>query len=318
MSAARGVEPTAPQPVSRGWVARKKTIAQRQNFWGWMFIMPLSLGLTIWVAFPLGISLVASTWRWDMISVPTFIGLNNYIAMFTADPLFLQSVVVTLKFTLLSVPLQLLFAFALALLLNSKIRGIGVYRTIFYIPSLIPAVVSAAMWLWLFDQSFGLLNFALDALGLPTQTWINSSEQVIPSLVFMNLWTVGNIVIIFLAGLQGIPKQLIEAVAIDGGTVWHQFRHVILPFMSPVIFYNLVIGLVNNLQTFTQPYIMTKGGPGNASLTYLLQMYNQVFQFNKMGYACAMAWVFLLVTLALSAALFGSSKRWVYYEGDAR
>ncbi len=289
-----------------------------QSFWGWIFIMPLSLGLTIWVAFPLGISLVASTWRWNMISPPRFVGLGNFITMFTTDPLFLQSVIVTLQYTLLAVPLQLLIAFGLAMLLTSRIRGIGIYRTIFYIPSLIPVVVTSAMWLWLFDPNFGLLNIILEQLGLPAQMWIFSSEQVIPSLVFMNLWTVGNVVVIFLAGLQGIPRQLREAVSIDGGNAWDEFRHVIVPFMSPVIFYNLVIGLINSLQIFTQPYIMTHGGPSNASLTYLLDIYQQAFQFSKMGYACAMAWVFIVVTVFLSAVLFKSSGRWVYYEGDKR
>jgi multiple sugar transport system permease protein len=289
-----------------------------QGFWGWIFIMPLSLGLTIWVAFPLGISLVASTWRWNMISPPLFVGLGNFVTMFTTDPLFLQSVIVTLKYTLLAVPLQLLIAFGLAMLLTSRIRGIGIYRTIFYIPSLIPVVVTSAMWLWLFDPNFGLLNIILEQLGLPAQMWIFSSEQVIPSLVFMNLWTVGNVVVIFLAGLQGIPRQLREAVSIDGGNAWDEFRHVIVPFMSPVIFYNLVIGLINSLQIFTQPYIMTHGGPSNASLTYLLDIYQQAFQFSKMGYACAMAWVFIVVTVFLSAVLFKSSGRWVYYEGDKR
>jgi multiple sugar transport system permease protein len=289
-----------------------------QSFWGWIFIMPLSLGLTIWVAFPLGISLVASTWRWNMISPPRFVGLGNFITMFTTDPLFSQAVVVTLKYTLLAVPLQLLIAFGLALLLTSKVKGIGIYRTLFYIPSLIPVVVSAAMWLWLFDPNFGLLNIILEQIGLPPQEWIFSSEQVIPSLVFMNLWTVGNVVVIFLAGLQGIPRELREAVSIDGGSVWDEFRHVIIPFMSPVIFYNLVIGLINGLQTFTQPYIMTHGGPANASLTYLLDIYLQAFQFSKMGYACAMAWVFIIVSILLSAVLFKTSGRWVYYEGDKK
>jgi multiple sugar transport system permease protein len=305
-------------PDMRTRRTRKGSMERSQRFWGWIFIMPLSLGLTIWVAFPLGISLVASTLQWDMISPARFVGLGNFIRMFTTDPLFLQSVVVTLKYTLLAVPLQLLIAFGLALLLTSKVRAIGVYRTIFYIPSLIPVVVSSAMWLWLFDQSFGLLNIILESLGLPAQEWIFSTRQVIPSLVFMNLWTVGNVVIIFLAGLQDIPKQLREAVSIDGGNAWHELRHVIIPFMSPVIFYNLVIGLINSFQTFTQPYIMTHGGPSNASLTYLLDIYQQAFQFNKMGYACAMAWAFIVVTILLSAVLFKGSGRWVYYEGGGK
>jgi multiple sugar transport system permease protein len=221
-------------------------------------------------------------------------------------------------YTALSVPLQLLVAFSLALLLNAKVRGMGVFRTIFYLPSLIPAVVGSALWMWLFNTQYGLFNLILDTLGLPTQEWLTSPDLVIGSLVLMSLWSVGNIVIIFLAGLQGIPKELEEAVVVDGGKAWHRFRHVILPFMSPVIFYNLVMGIIGGLQTFTQPYIMTHGGPANASLTYVMHLYRQAFQFSKMGYANALALVLLVLTIGLSLVVFRSSNRWVYYDGEKK
>jgi multiple sugar transport system permease protein len=282
--------------------------------WGWIFCLPLVAGLILWVAFPLGVAVVMSLFQWNMIAPATFIGLGNYQFLFFGDPLFWQSMAVMLLYTLLSVPLQLVVAFSLALLLNTRVKGMGVFRTIFYLPSLIPAMVSSALWMWLFNTQYGLFNLLLDSVGLPTQEWLTSPDMVINSLVLMSLWAVGNIVIIFLAGLQGIPKELEEAVVVDGGGAWARFRAVILPFMSPVIFYNLVMGIIGGLQTFTQPYIMTHGGPANASLTYVLHLYRQAFQFNKMGYANALALVLLVLTVALSLVVFRSSDRWVYYD----
>ena len=291
---------------------------RKDTFWGWLFCLPLALGLIIWVAFPLGVAIAMSLFKWNMISPATFIGLDNFNFMFFQDHLFWNSLWVMLYYTLLSVPLQLVTAFALALMLNTKVKGMGLFRTIFYLPSLIPVIVSTALWLWLFNPQYGLFNIMLDAVGLPTQEWLSSPDTVIPSLVLMSLWSVGNIVIIFLAGLQGIPKELEEATQVDGGNAWHRLRHVILPFMSPVIFYNLVMGVIAGLQIFTQPYIMTNGGPANSSLTYVLHLYKQAFQFSKMGYANALALVLLVVTVILSLIVFKSSDKWVYYDGDKK
>ncbi len=291
---------------------------RKDSLWGWVFCLPLVLGLSIWVAFPLGVAVVMSLFKWNMISPAQFIGLGNYVFMFFADHLFWQSLSVMALYTVLSVPLQLVLAFGLALLLNTKVRGMGVFRTIFYLPSLIPTVVSTALWLWLFNPQYGFFNLILDAVGLPAVDWLTSPDMVISSLVLMSLWSVGNIVIIFLAGLQGIPKELEEATEVDGGNLWHRLRHVIFPFMSPVIFYNLVMGVIAGLQIFTQPYIMTNGGPANSSLTYVLHLYKQAFQFSKMGYANALALVLLIVTVILSLIVFKSSDKWVYYDGDKK
>lgn len=286
--------------------------------WGWLFCLPLVSGLILWVAFPLGVAVVMSLFQWNMIAPAVFIGLGNYTFMFTGDPLFWQSMGVMFLYTLFSVPLQLLLAFGLAMLLNAKVRGMGVFRTIFYLPTLIPGMVAAALWMWLFNTQYGLFNLLLDTLGLPTQEWLTNPDQALGSLVLMSLWSVGNVVIIFLAGLQGIPKELEEAVTVDGGGPWHRFQAVILPFMSPVIFYNLVMGIIGGLQTFTQPYIMTHGGPANSTLTYVLHLYRQAFQFNKMGYANALALVLLVLTIVLSLAVFRSSDKWVYYDGEKK
>jgi multiple sugar transport system permease protein len=296
--------------AGRGW--------RRETVWGWILLTPLTLGLTIWVLFPMGLSLLTGLTKWDMISAPQFVGLRNYLELFSKDQLFLQSVKVTLYYTLLSVPLQLFVAYLTALLLNSPIRGVGWFRTIFYLPSLIPVVVTSIMWLWLFNHQYGLLNAILAGLGLNKVNWINSTGMVIPSLIIMSIWSVGNIVVIFLAGLQGVPQTLLEAAKIDGGTSWHSFRHIILPLTSPIILYNLIIGLIRSLQLFTEPYIMTSGGPMNASLSFVLNIYNYAFKYGKMGEANAMAWILFIITLLLSLIVFKTSTRWTYYEGDKR
>jgi ABC-type sugar transport systems, permease components len=292
--------------------------SKKETFWGWLLITPLTLGLTLWVAFPVGVSVFMSLFKWNMISPAKFIGLGNYTFMFFQDHLFWQSVMVTFLYTLTSVPLQLVLAFSLALLVNTRVKGMGIFRTIYYLPSLIPVMVSTALWMFLYNPQFGLFNVMLDAMGLPTQEWLKEPNLVIPCLVFMSLWSVGNIIVIFLAGLQNIPKELMEACAIDGGTARHRLFNIVMPSMSPIIFYNLVMGIIGGLQTFTQPYVMTNGGPSNSSLTYVLHLYKQAFQFSKMGYANALALILLLVTVLISLAVFSSSKNWVYYEGDRK
>ncbi len=295
---------------------RRGVISKRQTRWGWILIMPLTLGLSIWVVFPMGLSLVTSLTHWDMISPPTFVGLQNYIRLFSGDELFLRSVKVTLYYTVLSVPLQLATAFFVSMLLNSDVKGLGIFRTIYYLPSLIPIVVTSIMWLWLYNEQYGLLNAMFSGLGLGKVGWISNPKLVIPSLVAMSIWGVGNVVVIFLAGLQGIPLSLIEAVKIDGGNAYHAFRHVTLPLMSPVILYNMIVSIIKSLQLFTEPYIMTGGGPVNSSLSFVLNIYNNAFKYSKMGEANALAWMLFLLTLILSVVIFKTSAKWTFYGGD--
>ncbi len=297
--------------------ARKSNYLSRtNNFWGWLFITPVVLGLSLWVAFPLILSLGTSFTQWDLITPSVFIGFKNYIDMFTFDPVFWQAVTVTLYYTLVGVSLQVVLALAAALLLNTKVKGMNFFRTMFYLPSLVPAIVTAALWMWLYNPQFGLLNILLTRLGMEPQKWVYGTRTVIPSLILMSVWGIGNIIVIFLAGLQDIPKQLLEAVEIDGGNAFHSFRHVILPLLTPTILYNVVIGIINGFQTFTQPYIMTNGGPANASLFYVLHLYRQAFMFSKMGYASAMAWFVFIATGAVSLIIFKTSKGWVFYQGE--
>lgn len=289
---------------------------KRQNLWGWILISPLVLGLSLWVVFPMGLSFYTSFTRWDMLGKPEFIGFLNYVKIFTEDELFLKSIRNTMLFTVMTVPMQMVVSLAVALLLNSHIRGKGVFRTIFYLPTLIPIVVSSIMWIWMFNNQYGLINYFLNTIGLDKVKWLDSPNMVLPSFSIMNIWNVGNIIVIFLAGLQGIPTDLMEAVEIDGGGSWHRFRYVILPMLSPIILYNMIVSMIKCLQLFVEPYIMTGGGPVNSSLSFVLHIYNNAFKYGKMGMANAMAWVLFILTMIISLIIFKTSDHWTYYEGD--
>jgi multiple sugar transport system permease protein len=287
--------------------------------WGLLLAMPAIIGFVVFSLAPMAVSAVLSLTDWTIGSTPSFVGIDNYTKMFTSDPLFLKSLGVTTYYTLGAVPLTLVVAFAIAMLLNSKVRGLGIYRTIYYLPTLVPSVANAVLWLWIFNPDFGLLNSTLRQLGAPTSNWVFSETAVVPSLILMSSWGFGNIMVIFLAGLQGVPRHLYEAVSIDGGGAWRQFRHVTLPMMTPVLFYNLVTSIIGTFQAFNQAYIMTQGGPNNASTFYVYYLYTTAFTKSQMGYASALAWALFVIVMVITVALFRSSNRWVYYEmGAAR
>lgn len=293
--------------------------AMRRNLWGYLFIAPAIVGFVCWTLGPMLVSLVLGFTQWDMLSAPQWIGLDNYRRMLSgADPLFWQTVKVTALYTILTVPLVAVVAsLALALLLNRRGAGVGVLRTIFYLPNVVPAVANAALWLFLYNPQWGLLNQMLSWFGLPPQQWIFDDNQVIPSLALMAMWTSsGAAMIIYLAGLQGIPQHLYEAVAIDGGGAWARFRHVTLPLITPLILFNVILTSIGVVQTFAQPYIMTQGGPDNASLFYMLYVYRTAFQQQAMGYASALAWFLFLCIAVISLTIFRTSRWWVYYEAE--
>jgi multiple sugar transport system permease protein len=293
--------------------------ARLERRWGLLLALPAIVGFVVFTLVPMAASAVLSLTDWTIGSTPSFVGIENYTKMFTGDPLFLKSLSVTTYYTLGAVPLTLIVAFAIAMLLNAKVRGLGVYRTVYYLPTLVPSVANAVLWLWIFNPDFGLLNSTLRQLGLPTSNWVFSEEAVVPSLILMSTWGFGNIMVIFLAGLQGVPRHLYEAVAIDGGGALRQFRHVTLPMMTPVLFYNLVTSIIGTFQVFNQAYIMTQGGPNNASTFYVYYLYTTAFTKSEMGYASALAWALFVIVMVITVALFRSSSRWVYYEmGAAR
>jgi multiple sugar transport system permease protein len=286
---------------------------QRSMLAGYLFILPVVLGYLIWVAGPMVIAVWLSLTDWDLLRKPNFIGLENYRTMLQND-LFWKSLGVTFYFTLVSVPLSLVLSFALAMLMNVKVRGIAFFRVLFYMPSIVPAVANAVLWVWVLNSEFGLLNVLMRWLGLPKVLWLQDSVWAMPSLILMSLWGIGGAMVIYLAGLQGIPQHLYEAAEIDGANYWNRFRHVTIPMMSPVIFFNLVIGLVAALQTFTQGYLITKGGPENSTLFYGLYIYRSAFRDFKMGYAASLSWVLFAIVLALSLFIFRYLGNLVYYE----
>ena len=281
--------------------------------WGIGMALPAILGFLIFTIGPMLASFFFSLTDWTIGASPRFIGFDNY-RMLWNDELFWKSLSVTTYYTLGAVPLVLVLGFVLALLLNQKVRGLSYWRTIYYLPTLVPSIASAVLWIWIFNPDFGLLNSLLRQAGLPTSQWIYSETAVVPSLIIMSSWGFGNAMVIFLAGLQGVPRQLYEAVSIDGGGAWQRFRHVTLPMMTPTIFYNLVTGVIGTFQVFNQAYVMTQGGPNNASLFYIYYLYRTAFTESQMGYASALAWVLFMVIMVVTFMLFRNARRWVYYE----
>jgi multiple sugar transport system permease protein len=289
---------------------------RRRNVEGYLFISPWLVGLVLWHLGPLLASLVISFTDWEILTTPRFVGLDNYVRMFTNDDLFWTTLFNTLYFVLGSVPLRLGLALLLALMLNRKRPGMRLFRTIFYLPSVTAGVAVAIIWLWMFDPSFGVINSVLRFFGLPGPPWLGHPSWAMPALIVMNLVYGGAQMVIFLAGLQSIPDHLYDAAAVDGANDWVQFRHVTLPMLSPTIFFNLVIGVISSFQVFTAAYVMTKGGPINSTLVYVLNLYNEAFRFLHMGYASALAWVLVAIVMSLTLLQFRLSD-WVYYEGKS-
>ncbi|MER7431328.1 carbohydrate ABC transporter permease [Nonomuraea rubra] len=281
--------------------------------WGVLMALPAILGFVIFTAGPMVASFVFSLTDWQVGGTPEFVGLGNYTEL-ARDELFWTSLSATTYYTLGAVPLVLIVSFAVAMLLNQKVRGLPVWRTIFYLPTLVPAIANVVLWIWIFNPDFGLLNSLLRQAGLPAGQWIYDESMAIPSLIVMSTWGFGNTMVIFLAGLQGVPRHLYEAVSIDGGGAWRRFWHVTLPMMTPTIFYNLVVGVVGTFQVFNQAYVMTEGGPNNATLFYVYYLFRMAFRESEMGYASALAWVLFMIIVVITFLLFRNARRWVYYE----
>ena len=283
----------------------------------WAMVSPWLAGFFLLTAFPMAASLALSFMDWDMLSPPRWAGLANYEKLFFIDPLALHSLKITVVFSLVSIPLNIVFGLAIAMLLNTYIRGLSVFRTIYYLPAILSGVAVAILWQWIFSTEFGLLNTALRLFGIEGPAWLGSKIWVIPAFVVMRLWSVGGGMVIYLAGLQAIPTDLYEAAEIDGANWQQRILRITLPMLSPTIFFQLITGVIFSMQIFTETFIMTNGGPANASLFYMLYLYRQAFQYFKMGYASALAWVFFAVILLLTLILFATAKFWVYYEAES-
>lgn len=282
---------------------------------GFALITPAILGFMFFCAVPILYSAYLSLTDWNIFKAPNFVGLKNYVKIFSNDYLFKESITATFKFAIGSTICSSIYAFFLALLLNANVRGRSVYRTVFYLPSIVPAVANCVLWSWLYNKDFGLFNSVLGLLGIAKQPFLTGQTTVIPSLIFMAMWGCGSTMIIYLAGIQGVPQSLLEAVRIDGGSFRHELFHVTIPMVSPVIFFNVLMGLVGSFQTFNQAFLMTAGGPNNKSLFYSYYLYSVAFKQNKMGYACALGWVMFLIMIAFTALFFKVFTRRVFFEG---
>jgi multiple sugar transport system permease protein len=287
----------------------------REAIKGWAFISPWVIGFGLFTVIPVGLSLYYSFCDYSLLQPPLFRGTENYQRLWQ-DEVFWKVLGNTAYYAVMALPLGLIMSLIAALLLNVKTRGQSVYRTIIFLPSLVPAVASAMLWLWLFNAKLGLINFALRTLGVSDPPgWLSDEDWAMPSLVLMSLWSIGNTVVIYLAGLQEVPRELYEAAELDGAGAVRRAWHVTLPGISPVIFFNLIMAIIGTLQVFGAPYIMTSGGPARATYFYTMYLYDNAFNYLQMGYASAMAWIQLLIVVTLAAFAFWSSKRWVHHPG---
>jgi multiple sugar transport system permease protein len=301
-----------PFKVSVSSARRREAIA------GYLFLLPWAIGFAIFVAGPLIASAALSFTAFDVARPPRFVGFENFVTAFTTDDRFLSSLKLTFVYAIVSVPLALFGSLFLAMLLNQRLRATSFYRTCFFLPSLTPTVAVAILWTWLLQPDVGLFNYLLSVVGITGPKWLGSTEWAMPSLIMIALWTGigGNRMMIFLAGLQGVPQELYDAASIDGAGAVQRFRHITLPMISPTMFFNLVLGVIAALKVFTVALIATNGGPAFSTWFIALHIWSQAFKYLEMGYASALAWIFTLVLLALTVVQFWASRHWVYYEGE--
>ncbi len=300
----------------RPWLTRSR----KEGIWFYIFIAPWIVGFLIFLAGPIVASAYFSFTTYDIINPPQFLGLQNYSDLLS-DDLFWQSIKVTTIYSLFSVPLGIAFALGIAVMLNQKIPFVAFFRTVYYLPSVISGVAVSLLWIWIFNPSFGLLNSMLwQFFHIRGPGWIYSEQWVLPSLILMSLWTVGGSMVLYLAGLQGVPTELYEAASLDGAGALRRFWHVTLPMISPVILFTLITGIIASFQTFTQAQIMTQGGPHYGSWFYIYNLWYNAFGGggSDMGYASAIAWILFVLVLALTLLALRSARIWVHYEGEER
>lgn len=302
------------KPAARGFRLRART---RESISFYLFISPWIVGFLALTLGPMLVSLQYAFSDYSGLDTPRFIGVANFVEM-VGDSQFWTALYNTIYFVFISVPLQISMGLLLAILLNQKIRGMRFFRTGFYLPSVMPGIASAVFWVWMFNPQYGIINQGLGALHLPGLLWLNSEVWSKPALIIKSQWGVGGGMVIFLAGLQGIPAHLYEAAQLDGAGIWSRFWNVTIPMMTPTIFFNLLMGFIGAFQNFIDPLVMTGGGPLDSSLLYVLYLYFKAFRDYRMGYASALAWVLGIIIMIFTIIQVRLSKRWVYYEGEAR
>lgn len=292
-----------------------------ESLTGYLFISPWLVGLIVFTLGPLVASLYLSFTNYNLLQRPQFIGFQNYVAM-VHDSSFWQSLYVTFYYAIFSVPLDLIVALILAILLSQRVRMLGLYRTMFYLPAILPPVATSVLWNWILNPAYGILNEFLGFLHLPQPQWLITPQWTVPAFIVMSMWGVGTWMIIFLAGLQDVPQSLYEAASIDGASIWRGFWNITLPMISPVILFNLIQGIIGTFSYFTQAYVMGSGvggqgaGVNDAGLFYALNLYIQGFANLHMGYASALAWVLFFIVLVLTLLVLRGSAVWVYYGGE--
>ena len=294
----------------------------REHLEGYLFISPWILGMVLFALGPILASFGLAFTRWNLFTEPEYVGWANFQKL-AHDPLFYKSVFNTIYYTVFAVPLGLVLALGLAMLVNHRLRGVNFFRTAFFLPNVVAGIAMLLLWKWLFDPNFGLINLFLDWTGLMAvfewigigrPQWISSRAGAMPGLVFMSIWGLGGSMMIFLAGLQNIPRELIEAAELDGAGPWKRFRYITVPLLTPTIFFLTMVGVIASLQVFNQAYVMTQGGPAHATLFYVLYLFQTAFERFQMGYACAMALVLFIITLIVSLIQLAMGKKWVHYQ----
>lgn len=303
---------------SAGPVGRRRRPQRRSTLVGLAFAAPFIVGFVFLFAYPIAASAYYSFTDFNLFQSPEWVGLDNYVQMFN-DGVFWKSLANTAILTVFGVPLSIAIALAGAHLLNTPVRGQPLYRAFIYLPSIVPVVVGGYLWRWMLNAEYGFINFFLSWFGIEGPAWLQNPDFAKPSIIFLSLWTVGGTMIIYLAALQEVPKELYEAAELDGAGMWRRFTNVTWPTVSPVTLFQVIVSIIGFLQIFAQPYIMAQerlnqasAGPGQSMLSYAMYLYQNAFVFLKMGYASAMAWTLFLVTLAVSLIVLASSKKWVH------
>jgi multiple sugar transport system permease protein len=297
---------------------RSGGLKRRETIEGLLLVSPWALGLLLFIVGPLMASAYLSLTEYSVLRSPRFTGLDNYMKAFSDDPIFWKALERTSLYVVMLVPLGLAASLGCAMLLNRGLRGTNLFRTLFFLPSLTPIVAGAILWQWIFQPEVGLANYALKAVGVEGPRWLASYEWALPSLVIIGLWgsVGGSRMIIFLAGLQGVPQELYDAADIDGAGTWQKFLNVTMPMISPTMLFNLVLGIIAAFKVFAVSYVATGGGPAYSTWFFVYHIWSQAFKYSQMGYASALAWIFTIVILAFTFVQFRLSRRWVYYEGD--
>jgi multiple sugar transport system permease protein len=304
----------APEQLRRPRIARRRSpLARREGRLFHLFALPWLIGFIFFTGGPIVASLVISFTKWELLSPPEWVGLGNYRELL-ADANFLIAVKNTVYFGAGSAICGVIFNFVLALMLNLKVRGQAIFRTIIYLPSVLSGIATALLWVNVLHPDYGLVNHLLGLVGIQGPGWLLDKHWAIPGLIMMSVWTTGNAMVIFLAGLQGVPTQLYEVAELDGAGWWGRFWHVTVPMMSPIIFFNLIVAFIGSLQAYSLILFMTDGGPDNATLVLGLYVYRYAFQYFQMGYASTIAWALFFMIIVFTAIQFAIARRWVHYE----